>query len=99
MRIAEQGPVDLARFHAEEGRKYMIFYALLAMATAALNVRPGGGDWSTADIIAKNRAVLTMFALSVTGAILLDRRIQIAAAMALAATWIWYFGTLQSALS
>lgn len=96
-RIPEQGAIDLQAFHALEGKKYMGFYTALAAATVGVNVyyaRQG-----VADVIAKNEAVLAMFGASLVGTLFANRWIQIAVATVLAGLWMWYFATLQGALS
>jgi len=100
MRVPTDGVVDMGRFHDEEGREYIIIYIVLAAATFVLNIQSRGGfNVNVAETIAKNYAVLAMLVLSSAGAIFRDRRVQIAVAIGLFATWIWYFGTLQAALA
>ncbi len=99
IRVPMEGAVDMVRFHHQEGRKYIIIYTVLAAATVALNIQARSGyRVDIADTIAKNHAVLSMFVLSVAGAIFTGRRVQSVVAIGLLAMWIWYFGTLQGAL-
>ena len=97
-RIPLEGPVDLAAFHAQEGRKYLTGYAVLTAFTLAVNLiyfpHAAGLEFE------KNYAVAGMFAGAIVSTVFLQRRaVQIALVVAESGLWLWYFGTLQRALA
>jgi len=98
-RIPERGELDLQAFHSEEGRKYLIAYALLTWVTVGVNALIGHANgilqWS-----AQNMVVVPMALMTTVAAIFIKVTwIQYTALAIQIGCWIWYFGFLQSALS
>jgi hypothetical protein len=95
-RIAADGPVDLVRFHREEGRKYVGAYFIICCAAIGTNSFFAGGNaiWQ-----AQNFAMIPM-AISSLAALLLPKLlwVQVAVILVQLAMWIWYFTALQPAL-
>ena len=98
-RIPERGEIDLQAFHAVEGRKYLIAYAILSWVTVAANAALGQANgisqWPEQNL------VIVPMALATTAAAIFIRQtwIQILALVIQISGWIWYFARLQSALS
>ena len=98
-RIPEKGMIDLQEFHAQEGRKYLIAYMILSWVTVAVNAVLGQvngiAQWSAQNIVIVPMALATSVA-----AIAIKRRwIQSLALLIQIGGWIWYFATLQAALT
>ena len=98
-RIPERGEIDLQAFHAEEGRKYLIAYAVLSWVTVATNAVLGQANgisqWPAQNIVIVPMAVATSVA-----AIFIKRPWVQGAALAIQiGGWFWYFARLQSALT
>lgn len=96
--IPERGEIDLKEFHAVEGRKYLIAYAVLSWVTVSVNARlgqtAGAEQWAT-----QNLAMVPM-ALATSGAIFIKRpRVQSLALIVQIAGWFWYFTAPQAPLS
>lgn len=97
--VPERGDLDLKRFHAEEGRKYLIAYAILSWITVGVNAGMG----STANAMqwaAQNFAMIPM-ALATTAAAVFVRLawVQALALIIQIVGWFCYFAFLQSALA
>lgn len=97
--IPEKGEVDLRAFHAEEGRKYLIAYTILSVATVVTNAVLGQGgsavQWPAQNIVIAPMTVATAIAaifITRPGVQGLTLAIQIVG-------WLWYFVALQTALS
>ena len=98
-RIPESGEIDLQQFHAEEGRKYLVAYAILSWVTVAVNALLGQANgisqWSAQNVVIVPMALATSVA-----AIFIKRPWVQGLALAIQiGGWIWYFARLQSALS
>ena len=98
-RIPETGEVDLERFHSEEGRKYLIAYAILCLVTvvtnATLGQAVGASQWPGYNIVIVPMAIAT----GVAAIFINNRAAQILALAIQIGGWIWYFAALQTALS
>ena len=98
-RIPETGEVDLKAFHAEEGRKYLVSFAILSAVTVFVNAALGQGG-SAAQWPAQNMVIAPMTVATVIAAIFIRRAWVQALAVAIQILgWLWYFAALQSALS
>jgi hypothetical protein len=98
-RNPESGEFDLQRFHREEGRKYLVAYAILSWVTAGVNAVLGQANgisqWSAQNVVIVPMALATSLA-----AIFIKRPWVQSVALAIQiAGWGWYFARLQSALS
>ena len=98
-RIPESGEIDLQRFHSEEGRKYLIAYAILCVVTVVTNAMlgqaAGASQWP-----AQNIVIAPMTLATAVAAIFINSNWVQALALAIQiGGWIWYFAALQTALS
>lgn len=98
-RIPEAGTVDLQAFHLEEGRKYLVWFTLLAAVTVVSNIvlgqRPGAEEYP-----AQNITVLPMTVAAGLAAIFVRRRaVQVVCLVVELAMWAGYYGFQQSALA
>ena len=98
-RIPERGEIDLQAFHLQEGRKYLIAYAILSWVTVVVNAVLGQANnisqWSGQNVVIAPMALATSVA-----AICIKRPwVQCLALAIQIAGWIWYFARLQAALS
>jgi len=97
-RIPESAEIDLQAFHAEEGRKYLIAYAVLSWVTVVTNAFLGQADihsqWPAQNIVIVPMAVATSVA-----AIVKRPWVQGLALAIQIGGWLWYFARLQAALS
>ena len=98
-RIPEKGSLDLQAFHSEEGRKYLVVYALLSWVTVAVNAVLGQANgilqWS-----AQNMVIVPMALATSLAAIFIKQAwIQYLALAVQIGGWILYFAFLQPALS
>lgn len=98
-RIPERGEMDLEAFHVAEGRKYLVAYSTLSVATAITNAMLGQGA-SASQWPAQNLVIVPM-ALATCGAAIFIRRrwIQVLAVSIQILGWIIYFTKLQSTLT
>jgi len=98
-RIPEQGKIDLQKFHIDEGRKYLIAYAILAWVTvftnAVLGQVNGITQWPQQNLVIVPMAVATV----VAAIFIRNAWVQSVALVIQIGGWIWYFVALQSALS
>jgi hypothetical protein len=98
-RIPERGAIDLQEFHAGEGRKYLVAYAILSWVTVATNTFLGQANgisqWPEQNVVIVPMALAT----SVAAVYIRRRWVQSLALVIQIAGWIWYFARLQSALS
>lgn len=94
--IPEEGTVDLRRYHQEEGRKYAALFAVECAITIGTVFLYGSAiqNW-----IASNLATGPTLVASVAAALTNNRWIQSGAMVVIMLMWVWYFATLQSALS
>ena len=98
-RIPEKGEIDLKAFHIEEGRKYLIAYAILAWVTVVTNAVLGHANgisqWPQQNIV-----IVPMATATVVAAIFIRKSWVQSLALAIQiGGWIWYFVALQTALS
>lgn len=98
-RIPERGEIDRPRFHSEEGRKYLIAYTILRVVTVVTNPvlgqAAGASQWPAQNIVIAPVTIATGSA-----AIFINSNwVQILALLIQIGGWIWYFATLQTALS
>src|SRR5262245_5963804 len=98
-RIPERGEMDLRDFHAQEGRKYLLAYTALSVATVITNAMLGQGG-SASQWPAQSLVIAPMALATCAAAIFMRQRwIQALAVSIQILGWIWYFTKLQSALS
>jgi hypothetical protein len=98
-RIPEKGEIDLQQFHRGEGRKYLIAYTILGVATVVTNALLGETA-SASQWPAQNLVIVPMTLATGSAAIFIKRPwIQGAALAIQIGGWIWYFAALQTALS
>jgi hypothetical protein len=98
-RIPETGEVDLRAFHADQGRKYLVSFAVLYAVTVYVNAALGPGG-SAAQWPAQNMVIAPMTVATIIAAIFIRQTWVQALAVAIQILgWIWYFAALQSALS
>ena len=98
-RIPERGELDLRAFHVEEGRKYLVAYAILSWVTVAVNAWLGQSAASS-QWPAQNLVIVPMALATSAAAIFIKRAwVQWFALVIQIGGWIWYFARLQSALS
>lgn len=98
-RIPHDGPLDLRAFHAGEGRKYMIWFGVLAGVSALTNFvmgqSSGIGTW-----LAQNVTVIPMTLASfIAGAFTRSRVVQFACLTIVLTAWAIYYSVLQPPLS
>jgi hypothetical protein len=98
-RIPEKGEIDLQAFHIEEGRKYLIAYAVLAWVTVVTNAVLGHANgisqWTQQNVV-----IVPMAMATVVAAIFIEKSWVQSLALAIQiGGWIWYFVALQTALS
>jgi hypothetical protein len=98
-RIPEKGDFDLQAFHREEGRKYLVAYAILSWVTVAVNAALGAVNgilqWTEQNFVIVPMAVST----SVAAIFIKKAWIQRLALIIQIGGWILYFASFQSALS
>ncbi len=98
-RIPEKDGFDLRAFHVEEGRKYLVAYALLSWVTVAVNAVLGQANgisqWSSQNAVIVPMALAT----SVAAVFIRQTGIQCLALVVQIAGWILYFAVLQPALA
>lgn len=94
--IAEKGPVDLQRYHQEEGRKYAALFAVECLCTVGSVFLYGA---ESQNWVASNWATLPTLAASVAAAVTADRRVHAGAIVVILLMWGWYFASLQGALT
>jgi hypothetical protein len=98
-RIPERDQIDLQQFHAEEGRKYLVAYAILSWVTAGVNAFLGEAN-SISQWPEQNVVIVPMALATTLAAVFIERSwIQGSALAIQIAGWIWYFARLQTALS
>jgi hypothetical protein len=98
-RIPERGEIDLRAFHTDEGRKYLVCYAILSVVTIITNAGLGHGG-SAAQWPAQNTVIVPMAIATVLAAIFIRNPwVQGSAVVIQILGWLWYFIRLQSALS
>jgi len=98
-RIPERGEIDLEAFHAEEGRKYLVAYAVLSWVTVGVNALLGESN-EIVQWTAQNLVIVPMAVATTAAAIFIRRPLVQGLALAIQiAGWIWYFARLQSALT
>jgi hypothetical protein len=98
-RIPEQGEIDLRTFHADEGRKYLLAYTILSVATIVTNAGLGQGG-SAVQWPAQNIVIIPMTVATGIAAIFIGKPwVQFFAVTIQILGWLWYFAKLQSALS
>ncbi len=96
--IPGDGEIDLRQFHRSNGREYVGAFALVALLTVVVNVLFGEMT-SVREMILQNLAVVPMFAIAMVAAISFRTWVQGWSAAAEVALWIFYFATLQGALT
>jgi uncharacterized membrane protein len=94
--IPPEGIVDLRKYHMDEGRKYAGLFTVEVALTMLTIYMYGSG---TKNWLAENDANWPTIAACLAATISLNRWVQSAALLVITATWVWYFVTLQSALS
>jgi len=94
--IPEEGPVDLQRYHREEGRKYAGLFAVECAVTIGTVFLYGS---TSENWVASNLDTWPMLVASVAAAITSNRWVQSTAMLVIMLMWVWYFATLQGALS
>lgn len=71
-RIPERGEIDVQKFHAEEGRKYLAAFALLSVVTVVINAALGQGG-SASQWPAQNLVIVPMSLATGIAAIFIRR--------------------------
>ncbi|MEO7251389.1 MAG: hypothetical protein ABIW30_02135 [Arenimonas sp.] len=98
-RIPEDSDLDLQRFHTEEGRKYLLAYAILSWVTVGVNAVLGQvngiAQWSAQNSVIVPMAVAT----SLAAFFIRLAWVQYFALAMQIGGWIVYFAFLQSALT
>jgi hypothetical protein len=94
--IAAEGLVDLQRYHLEEGRKYACLFAVECALTIGTVFLYGS---TSQNWVSSNFATVPTMVASVAAASTNNRWIQWAAMTVIMLLWVWYFATLQGALS
>ena len=98
-RIPEKGEIDLQRFHREEGRKYLIAYAILGVVTVVTNARlgqaAGASQWPVQNLVIAPMTIAT----GVAAIFIRSRWVQTLTLAIQIGGWIWYFAVLQTALA
>ena len=94
--IPAEGQVDLRVFHRQEGWKYATSSAALIVLSILMTYSYG----ATAEgWLAENIVNWPFLAASVAAAVFPNRWVQTVAVSVILATWVWFFATLQSALT
>jgi hypothetical protein len=96
--IPVEGEIDLREFHRRNGREYIAAFALVAFLTVLVNILFGEMT-SVREMILQNLAVVPMFVIATVAAISFRPWVQAWSAAALIALWVFYFATLQGALT
>ncbi|HEY3638251.1 MAG TPA: hypothetical protein VGK90_08850 [Rhizomicrobium sp.] len=95
--VFSEGPIDLAAFHEQQGRRYIVAFVISLLFALSANVLFGSAynlsEWSEQDL-----AVVPMLFVSVLAAVFLGRKTQIVLLVCLAGIWGFYFTKLQAAL-
>ena len=86
--IPTDGPVDLQRYHMEEGRKYAALFAVECALTVGTVFLYGAG---TKDWLGTNWATLPTFAAAIAAATTNNRWVQAGALLVIMPLWIWVF--------
>lgn len=94
--IAAEGPVDLQRYHFEEGRKYAGLFAVECAITIGTVFLYGSASQNW---VASNWATAPTLVASAAAAMTKNRWVQTAAITVIMLLWVPYFVTLQGALS
>jgi hypothetical protein len=94
--IAGEGPVDLKRYHEEEGRKYAGLFAVECAITIGTVFLYGS---TSQNWVASNWATAPTLVASVAAAVTDNRWVQRVAIAVIVLLWLPYFLTLQGALS
>lgn len=93
------GEIDLERFHAEQGRRYLAAFFLSTLSALVVNLVFGAG-FAVQEWLSQNLVVAPMtVAAGVATIFARTRWVQAVCAMLSLGCWITYFATLQSALS
>ena len=94
--VPREGPVDVRAYHREEGWKYAGLFTVevaLTMLTIAL-YGSGTQNW-----ISENDANWPTIVACLTATFIRARWVQVISIVVIDGVWIWYFATLQGALS
>lgn len=94
--IPAEGPADLQRYHIEEGRKYAGLFAVECVLTIGTVFLYGAASQNW---LSSNFATLPTLVASLAATITMNRWVQSAALMVILTMWVWYFATLQGALT
>jgi hypothetical protein len=94
--IPTEGVVDLQRYHQEEGRKYAAVFTVETALTIATVFLYGS---SSQNWIASNEASWPTLAAGAAATLLGNRWVQATALFVILAMWVWYYATLQGALT
>jgi hypothetical protein len=94
--IAAEGPVDLQRYHLGEGRKYAGLFAVECALTIGTVFLYGS---TSQNWVSSNLATVPTMVASVAAASTNNRWVQWTAMTVIMLLWVWYFATLQGALS
>jgi hypothetical protein len=100
--IPHEGQVDLQDFHRREGPKYMIGFGAFCVFTIGTNTYFGltaGAASSVESWLVQNAAVIPMAIAAFVAGMAPGRRVQVAALATELAMWVWYFISLQGALT
>lgn len=100
--IPATGQIDIREFHRRDGPKYMIGYGAFAVFSVATNSYFGmatGATSSAGSWLSQNEAIIPMGVAAVAAGVLPDKRVQVIALLTIIGLWIWYFWSLQGALT
>jgi hypothetical protein len=94
--VPQEGPIDLRQYHRDEGWKYAgLFTAEVALTMLTIHMYGA----ATQNWVAENEANWPTIVAALAATVTRNRWVQIAALVVIMAVWVWYFATLQGALS
>ena len=97
MDVPEEGPVDMAAFHLEQGRRYIAAAGVSVVFALVANVVLGG-QFKIDEYLRQNLAVFPMAVACVAGWVWLRGWVQAASLIVICASWIFLLTELQASL-
>ncbi|HEX6783585.1 MAG TPA: hypothetical protein VF098_02870 [Sphingomicrobium sp.] len=94
--VPAEGPVDLRDYHRDEGRKYAGVFVAEVFLTMGTIFMYGS---TTENWVAENKANWPTLAAAIAAVVSGKRWVQATSIVVIDVVWIWYFVTLQSALT
>lgn len=98
-RIPQTGEVDLRAFHRQEGRKYLIWFAVLATITVGANIVFARTNGATEFLIQNSTVIPMAIAAGVAAVFVQHRWVQVGCLAVELTAWVIYYGFQQNALS